>query len=208
MLYAFLIVSMQAAWSAHLIVPDLFLLIGLVFGEEYKLWSSSLYNFLHPVVTSSLRSQYSSHVAANSAPPFHHLRLSNVLERISLPSCEPLYATDTSHRKQETFLYDYPLHCVLLPTENVQQNSTLRYYTPHSRSPFWLLKPASEHEHARLLPRLSWSWTVLLPSDTYRKLITSITAVLLPFVTYLLIIPRARVFFRKVAYTGCEVPGS
>jgi hypothetical protein len=36
----------------------------------------------------------------------------------------------------------------------------------------------------RLLPRLSWSWTVLLPSDTYRKLITSTTAVLLPFVAY------------------------
>jgi hypothetical protein len=39
-------------------------------------------------------------------------------------------------------------------------------------------------------PRLSWSWTVLLPSDTYRKPITSITAVLLPFVTYLLTIPH------------------
>jgi hypothetical protein len=33
---------------------------------------------------------------------------------------------------------------------------------------------------------LSWSLTVLLSSDTHRKLITSITAVLLPFVTYLL----------------------
>jgi hypothetical protein len=31
-------------------------------------------------------------------------------ERISRPSCEPLYATNTSHRKQETFLYEYPLH--------------------------------------------------------------------------------------------------
>jgi hypothetical protein len=39
---------------------------------------------------------------------------------------------------------------------------------------------------ARLLPRLSWSWAVLLPSDTHRKPITPITAVLLPFVTYLL----------------------
>jgi hypothetical protein len=33
--------------------------------------------------------------------------------------------------------------------------------------------------------RLSWSWTVLLSSDTHRIPITSITAVLLPFVTYL-----------------------
>jgi hypothetical protein len=39
----------------------------------------------------------------------HHLRLSNVLERTSRPSCESLYATDTSQRKQETFLYEYPL---------------------------------------------------------------------------------------------------
>jgi hypothetical protein len=32
----------------------------------------------------------------------------------------------------------------------------------------------------------SWSWTMLLPSGTCRKPITSITAVLLPFVDYLL----------------------
>jgi hypothetical protein len=32
------------------------------------------------------------------------LRLSNVLQRISRLSCEPLYATNTSHLKQETFL--------------------------------------------------------------------------------------------------------
>jgi hypothetical protein len=36
--------------------------------------------------------------------------LSNVLERISCASCEPLHATNTSHRKQETFLYEYPFH--------------------------------------------------------------------------------------------------
>jgi hypothetical protein len=50
----------------------------------------------------------------------------------------------------------------------------------------WLLKSASEHYHALLLPRQSWSWTMLLPGDTYRKPITSIRVVLLPFVTYLL----------------------
>jgi hypothetical protein len=37
--------------------------------------------------------------------------------------------------------------------------------------------------HACLLPRLSLIWIVLLPSGRYRKPITSITAVLLPFVT-------------------------
>jgi hypothetical protein len=103
---------------------------------------------------------------------------------------EPLYATNTSHRKQETFLYEYPLHCVLLPTKNAQQNAALRYYTPQAWSPFWPLKPASKHSHAGLLRILSWSWPVLLPSDTYRKTITSITAVLLSFVTYLLTLPR------------------
>jgi hypothetical protein len=51
-------------------------------------------------------------------------------------------------------------------------------------SPFLLLKSA--YEYARLLPRLSWSWTLLLPSDRHRKSITSITAVLFPFVSYLL----------------------
>jgi hypothetical protein len=118
--------------------------------------------------------------------PLLHLRLSNVLGGVSWPSCELLYATNTSHHKQETFLSGYPLHWVLLPTENTQQNAALQYYTPQALFPFWLLKPTSEHVQSHLLPRLSWSWTVLLPSDTYRKPITSITAVLLPFVTYLL----------------------
>jgi hypothetical protein len=50
----------------------------------------------------------------------HDLQLSNVLKRISLPSCEPL------HRKQETFLYEYPLHRITFPQKNVQQNVALR----------------------------------------------------------------------------------
>jgi hypothetical protein len=73
--------------------------------------------------------------------------------------------------------------------KKAKQNAVLGKYTPQARS-FWLLKPASAYAHARLLLRLLWSWTVLLPSDTCRKLTTSITAVLLPFVTYLLILPR------------------
>jgi hypothetical protein len=40
---------------------------------------------------------------------------------------------------------------------------------------------------------------VLLPSDTHIKPITSITAVLLPFVTYLLTLPCTRVLFRTVS---------
>jgi hypothetical protein len=33
------------------------------------------------------------------------------------PSCEPLYPTNTSHRKQETFIYKKLLRLVLLPTK-------------------------------------------------------------------------------------------
>jgi hypothetical protein len=111
-------------------------------------------------------------LSLESSATFQHLR-------ISRPSCELLYATNTSHGKQETFIYECPLHWVLLPTKT--HNRPLLFGdTPQAQSPFWLLKPASEHVHAHLLPRLWWSWTVLLPSDTHRNPITSITAVLLP----------------------------
>jgi hypothetical protein len=66
--------------------------------------------------------------------------------------------------------------------------------------PFWPIKPASEYGCASLLPRLSWSWTVLLPSDTHRKPITSITSVLLPFVTYLL---TPFIYYRTQNQVGC-----
>jgi hypothetical protein len=46
-----------------------------------------------------------------------HLRLSNILETISGRSCDPLYATSTSRREQEKYLYEYPLKEVLLPTK-------------------------------------------------------------------------------------------
>jgi hypothetical protein len=77
------------------------------------------------------------------------------------------------------------------PQKKTHNRNLLFGNTLLKHGPFWLLKPASEHSHARLLPRLSWKWTVLLPSDTHRKPITSITAFLLPVVTYLLTLPRA-----------------
>jgi hypothetical protein len=46
------------------------------------------------------------------------------VERISRPSCEPLYATNTSQCTHETFLYEYSLHWVLLPTKKMH-NRTL-----------------------------------------------------------------------------------
>jgi hypothetical protein len=51
----------------------------------------------------------------------HRLRLSNVLEVISRPSCEPLYAINTSHCKQERFLW------VLWLTKRKPQKTTLLF---------------------------------------------------------------------------------
>jgi hypothetical protein len=48
-LYAFLISLIHATCPTHLTLHDFITL--KVFDEEYKLWSSSLYNFLHPPIT-------------------------------------------------------------------------------------------------------------------------------------------------------------
>ena len=44
--YAFLIPPMCTMCTIHVSIPDFTSLI--IFGKMYKLWSSSLYNFLHP----------------------------------------------------------------------------------------------------------------------------------------------------------------
>jgi hypothetical protein len=48
--------------------------------------------------------------------------IDRVLDLIGL-DCVALCATNNSHRKQETFLYEYLLHLVLLPIKNAQPNS-------------------------------------------------------------------------------------
>jgi hypothetical protein len=123
-------------------------------------------------------------VSAISAAPFQHLHQRNIFH-LSRHSWEPLYATNTSTVNRKHFFMN-----ILCFESSCTQNRTTKRWSsvvhPQVRSPFWLLKPAFDHVNARLLPRLSWNWTVLLPSDRYKKPIMYITAVLLPFVTYLL----------------------
>jgi hypothetical protein len=121
----------------------------------------------------------------------HHLTFSNVLEKISRLSCEQFYATNTSYRKQEIFLYEYPLHCLLLSTKI--HNITLLFCT--TRTLF---------KHGRHFDCWSQPLSICMPVCyldcheaglccylvIYIEDITSIRAVLLPFVTYLLTLPR------------------
>jgi hypothetical protein len=49
-------------------------------------------------------------VSATSAPPLQPLRHQRNIWHVSQTSCESLYAKNTTHRKQERFIYEYPLY--------------------------------------------------------------------------------------------------
>jgi hypothetical protein len=102
-----------------------------------------------------------------------------------------LYTTNTSHHKQETFLYEYLLHQVLLPTE------------PHNRMLIFdnkLLKDGHHFDYWNQLLNVRMRISYLcchaaglrcyLVIHIQYKPITYITVVLLPFVTCLLTVPH------------------
>jgi hypothetical protein len=119
-----------------------------------------------------------------------HRSLLNVVSATSAPSFQPLrHQRNVCHPVVKRFTRQtLPTVTAIISLWISFALSPFAHKKP-TRSPFLLLKPACEHAHARLLPILSWRWTVLLPSDTHRTPITSITVVLLKFVTYLLTLP-------------------
>jgi hypothetical protein len=85
-------------------------------------------------------------------------------------SCEPLYATNSFHCKQELFLYEYRLHWVPLPTN---KRTTERWSSVvHSSSTVAILTTETSLWTCVCIPRLSGSWNLVLPIDTHRKPLT------------------------------------
>jgi hypothetical protein len=111
--------------------------------------------------------------SATSTPGWASPTTWNVFERISWPSCDPLYATDITHHKQETFLYECPLHWVLLPTRNAQQRCSSVAHVEHSHH--------FDHWNQSLNMRMHVCYIdcheagLLLSSDTHIKPVTFIT---------------------------------
>jgi hypothetical protein len=120
----------------------------------------------------------------------HPLSISSLSAKRLPPKWNRFKRQTLPNVNRKAFLYEYPLHWALWPQKAhnrtcssvVYFSSTVTILT--AETILWTCACAC------LLPWLSWIWTVLLPSDTYRKPVTSKTAVLLPFVTCLLSLPR------------------
>jgi hypothetical protein len=158
-----------------------------------------LIHLSHRFTSASKSAAYKSFDSLSQTLPHlvgHHLRLSYTLERISLTSCEWLYATNTSHRKQETFFMTILcIECFFRQTKDTTKRCSSVVHA-QAQLPFLLLKPASEHLNIRM--RVCYLDCQEAGLCCYLVIhignpITSITTVLLPFVTYLLTLPRSYV---------------
>jgi hypothetical protein len=95
-------------WIGKLLISFISLYLAFSKRISYVEWKkqTKLYTF-SPIALPGHRNLHRRSlltlVSATSAPPFHHLRLSKVYDRISRLSCDQLYAVNRSQRKQQTF---------------------------------------------------------------------------------------------------------
>jgi hypothetical protein len=128
-------------------------------------------------------------VSATSSPPFQHLRLLKALERISRPSREPLYATDTSNVNRIHFFMNILCigsYCLTKKTHN----RTLLFggTFKHCRHFHYCNQPVNMRKSVCCLDCHEAGLCCYLVIQI-EDLFTSITEVLLPFVTCLLTLP-------------------
>jgi hypothetical protein len=127
-------------------------------------------------------------VSVTSATPFQSFHHQRNIYHVSRPSCQPLYRTNTSHREQETFLYEY-LYIEFFYTDKTQNRKLLFGSTPlqHGRHFDNWNQPLNMRMRACYL----YCHAAGLCCDLviHRKTITFITDFLLPIITCLLTLP-------------------
>jgi hypothetical protein len=88
-----------------------------------RTWVKTLIHLSDRFTSASKPSTYKSFDCCLS-PILTSISTSSSAKRLP-PSCELLCRTDTSHRKQETFPYKYPLHWVSLPAKKTHYKTLL-----------------------------------------------------------------------------------